>query len=278
MDQSQAAHQLGGEVALLRAERGASGEGDPLAPVHGAAIAVGGDERGVPGRLDVVGDLVEHEVPRDALPAGCTRGPVLRRLDAAWRDGELHRGRTLRTEPSLVDRAVRVALDLQQLRGAVALLPGVGDERATDRAVRTDAVQLLGSGDAQVLFDTRRLGDRDVEAEARSGHGARAGDAYLEEFPTCDSRQTNPPNNLTLAQVRANVKFQPVDIRRSPRSSASGLRRRSINRGSHETITPVAPAASCSPRIAAQPVLSAGIEISTQVSPSGSPTTRRPRL
>src|SRR6267143_958335 len=193
MDQSQGPHQLGGEVALLRAERGASGEGDPLAPVHSAAVAVGGDERGVPGGLHVVCDLVEHEVPRDALPAGRARGPVLRRFDTAWRDGELHRGRTLRTEPSLVDRAVRVALDLQQLRGPVALLPGVGDQRATDRAVRADAVELLGSRDPQVLLDPRRLRHRDVETETGGSDGARAGDAYLEEFPTCDSRQITPP-------------------------------------------------------------------------------------
>src|SRR5438552_5593074 len=203
MDQSQAAHQLGGEVALLRAERGASAEGDPLAPVHGAAIAVGGDERGVPGRLHVVCDLVEHEVPRDALPAGCTRGPVLRRLDAAWRDGELHRGRTLRTEASLVDRAVRVALDLQQLRGAVALLPRVGDQRATHRAVRADRSELLGSRDPQVLLDPRRLRHRDVETETRGSDGARSGDAYLEEFPTCDSRQIKPPERADATSGRS---------------------------------------------------------------------------
>src|SRR2546422_10639470 len=46
--QSQAPHQLGGEVALLRAERGASREGDAFGAVDGVAVAVRRDESRVP--------------------------------------------------------------------------------------------------------------------------------------------------------------------------------------------------------------------------------------
>src|SRR5947209_16722258 len=115
MYQSQAPHQLGGEVAFLRAERRASGEGDAFAAVDRVAIAVSGHERGVPGRFDVLRDLVEDEVPRDVLPRGRARGSVLGRFDPPRRNGQLHRGGALGTESSLVDGAVGVALDLKEL-------------------------------------------------------------------------------------------------------------------------------------------------------------------
>src|SRR5260370_40862667 len=125
MYQSQAAHQLGGEIALLRAERGSSGEGDALCPVDRVAVAVRGHKRRVARCLDVLGDLVQHEVPRDTLPAGRAGGTVLGRLDAARRDRTLHRSRAFRTQPALVDRAVGITLDLKQLDAAVGVLAGV---------------------------------------------------------------------------------------------------------------------------------------------------------
>src|SRR2546422_8540439 len=46
--QSQAPHQLGGEVALLGAERGASREGDAFGAVDSVAVAIRRDESRVP--------------------------------------------------------------------------------------------------------------------------------------------------------------------------------------------------------------------------------------
>src|SRR2546428_13440111 len=122
MYQSQAAHQLGGKVALLGAERGASGEGDALTPVDTVAVAVGGDESRVPRRFDVVGDFVEHEVPRDALPSGRPRGAVQRGPDSTRRGRALHGGGALRAQAARVDWAVGVASDVGELRLPVAAL------------------------------------------------------------------------------------------------------------------------------------------------------------
>src|SRR6266849_1262998 len=96
MYQSQATHQLGGEVAFLRAECGASREGDAFGAIDDIAVAVRGDERGVARRLDVLRDLVQDEVPRDALPAARAGCAVLRRLDPTRRGRQLHRRRALR--------------------------------------------------------------------------------------------------------------------------------------------------------------------------------------
>src|SRR5437868_6928190 len=49
MNQSQTAHQLGGEVTLLRAECSASREGDAFGAIDGVPVAVGGDEGRVAG-------------------------------------------------------------------------------------------------------------------------------------------------------------------------------------------------------------------------------------
>src|SRR5450759_3006636 len=74
MYQSQAAHQLGGEVAFLRAECGATREGDAFGAVDGVAVSVRGHEGGVARGLDVLGDLAHDEIPGHALPARRARG------------------------------------------------------------------------------------------------------------------------------------------------------------------------------------------------------------
>src|SRR5260370_39824952 len=103
MNQSQAAHQLGGEVALLRAECGASGEGDAFTPVDRVAVAVGGHEGRIPRRLYVLRDPVQHEIPGNALPAGSAGSAVLGRGDAPRRDRELHGGRAPGAHAARVD-------------------------------------------------------------------------------------------------------------------------------------------------------------------------------
>src|SRR5205814_2924323 len=103
--QAECAHHLRGEVTLFTREGGAASEGDALGSVDDVAIGVLRDERVVARRLDVLRDLVEHEVPWLLFPLRAARRSVHRLLDATRARRELHRARALRTEPSLVDRA-----------------------------------------------------------------------------------------------------------------------------------------------------------------------------
>src|SRR5258708_1928189 len=113
---------------------------------------------------------------------------------AARRDRQLHRRRAFRTQPALVDGAVGITLDLEELGAAIAVLPGVGDQRAADRAVGADRMHLLRARDPQGLLDLGGVGESDVEAKAgdRQGPGARHSD--FEETPTRDSRPTSHPH------------------------------------------------------------------------------------
>src|SRR6202022_1350647 len=77
---------------------------------------------------------------------------------AAGAGGELHFRGALRTEPSLVDWAVRIALDLQQLRLAVGIRFRIGDQRAADCAVGADGGRLFGVRDVEALLELSGLG------------------------------------------------------------------------------------------------------------------------
>ncbi len=108
--------------------------------------------------------------------------------DSTRRGRQLHRRRALRAEPALVDRAVRVALDLQQLHGAIGVLAGIRDQRAADCAVRADRMRFLGPRDAEVLLDLGRFGDSDVESKSRCREGRGTGNSNLQKIPACDGR------------------------------------------------------------------------------------------
>src|SRR6266550_879936 len=182
MYQSQATHQLGGEVAFLRAECGASREGDAFGAVDDVAVSVRGDERGITRTLHVLRDLPEGEVPRDGLPGVRSSRAILWRFDAARRGGQLHRRRTLRAEAAFVDWAVGVAFDLEELHRAIALLAGVGDERTADRAVGADRVRFLGARNPEGLLDLGGLGEGKLEAQARGDQGASPGNAEFQNL------------------------------------------------------------------------------------------------
>src|SRR5262249_53178640 len=119
-----------------------------------------------------------REVPGDALPLGRARLAVHRAVDPAPRHRELQRAGALRAEPALVDRAVRVALDLQQLRLTGTVLLGVRQQCAPDSAVGADGVGDGRAVDAQVQLDV--IGRCEIEAER--GDSDRASRAYLEEL------------------------------------------------------------------------------------------------
>src|SRR2546426_8312486 len=112
MDQAEAAHRLRREVTFLAAEGGAAGEGNPLRAVYRVAGCILCDKGGVARVFDSLGQLVEHVVPGDLLPLVGSGRAIEGVLDPARAGGELHRRRSLRTEPSLVDGAIRIALDL----------------------------------------------------------------------------------------------------------------------------------------------------------------------
>src|ERR1700694_2472185 len=144
-------------------------------------------------------------------------------------------------------------------------------------------MRLLGARDPKVQLDLGRFGVRDVEAETGGDQTAGSGSSDLQEFPPRDCRHY-PRASLKLTQGWTSVKFethagvQPVDISRSERSSGSGLRSRSMRRGSHRMTTPVTPEDSWSRSIAAHASRSGGAGMDTQVSPSGRPPTTRPPL
>src|SRR2546430_14127448 len=83
MYDAQAPHELRGEVPLLGRERGAPGERDPLGAVDGVSVRVLRNEAVIAGRLDVLCQFVEHEVPVLVFPLAAARRAVLRLFDSA---------------------------------------------------------------------------------------------------------------------------------------------------------------------------------------------------
>src|SRR2546422_8745725 len=112
MDQAEAAHRLSREVPFLAAKGGAAGEGNPLRAVDRIAGCILRNEAGVAGVFDALGQLGKHVVPGDLLPLVGSGRAIEGVFDPAGAGGELHRRRSLRTESSLVDGAIRIALDL----------------------------------------------------------------------------------------------------------------------------------------------------------------------
>src|SRR5207249_7568952 len=153
---------------------------------HRVSVAVLGDERVVARGLQVLRELVEHEVPRLLFPPRAARRAIEGFRDAPGARRELHRRRPFRAEAALVDRAVGVALDLQQLRLAVGSLLRVRDERAADRAVRAQRTDFLGARDAErelALFRKTQVEAERVGKRCECG-GTGAGGAELEELTT----------------------------------------------------------------------------------------------
>ena len=123
VDDAERAHQLGGEVALLGAERRPAGEGDALAAVDDVAVVVLRDERACRATsLIRRASLSSAESQEISLPLGARRARGRAGLGGAG----ARRRAASRSRPSgrasLVDRAVGIALDLQQLDLAVLVL------------------------------------------------------------------------------------------------------------------------------------------------------------
>src|SRR4029450_9497180 len=92
---------------------------------------------------------------------------------------DLPPGGALRAAPAFVARAVGIAFDLQELRVTLAVLLGVRDDRAPDRAVRTQRVHFLRGADPGGLLNLDGL--REVEAQRGRAQHARTGGAELHE-------------------------------------------------------------------------------------------------
>src|SRR5262249_28091896 len=125
------------------------------------------------------------------------------------RDRQLHRRRALRAEPALVDRAVGVALDLEELSVTFAVLLRVGNDRAPHRAVRTQRVHFLGPGDSEVLLNLYSL--RDVEAQGGGPLAPRTAGAVLHKVP-CFHRGLGrpPPTQAKAALLPPTITTQPT--------------------------------------------------------------------
>ena len=104
--------------------------------IQRAAFLIAHREVGVPRRLDALGDLVERPVEGLGLPFVGVGSPIEHGLHAVRVDGQEQRVRALGAERALVDRAARVALDVDELAGL-----GVDELAAADGAVGTEAVR-----------------------------------------------------------------------------------------------------------------------------------------
>src|SRR6202023_229851 len=106
-----------------------------------------------------------------------------------------------RAEPTFVDWAVRVAFDLQKLHRAIRFLARVCDQRAADRAVRTDGMCLCRSCDMQLLLDFGRASE--IEAQFGDDKHARGTDAReFEEFLTGHDRHRDSSDRAAKAEKR----------------------------------------------------------------------------
>src|SRR5206468_1906808 len=92
---------------------------DTLAAVHDAALIILFNKRLVTSLLDQAGNLVDRVIPRDVLPVIGTRPAHLRFQQATVVQDVLVERRTLRAERAAIDGVVRVALDVNHLRGYV---------------------------------------------------------------------------------------------------------------------------------------------------------------
>src|ERR1700687_4984522 len=142
MHQAEAAHHLGCEVPFFAAEGGAAGEGNPLRAVDDVARGVLRYEGGITRLFDPLRELAQHVVPGDLLPFVGTRRAIEGVFDTAGAGGELHRRRTLWAQPALVDGAVRVAFDLQELSTAVPVVGSKRHQRAADCTVGANGMRL----------------------------------------------------------------------------------------------------------------------------------------
>src|SRR5437660_4002806 len=174
---------------------------------------VRGDKCPVARRLDVLGHLVEDEVPGHLLPGGGARGLVQGPLHPPGGDGQIHRRRAFGAQPALVYGTVRVPFDLQQLRGSVGLSPRVRQEGASDGAVRADGVGLGRPGDAQRLAD--RVGLGEVEPKLRESERSGAHPRPLDEIST---RERGHSVTLPESRLVGNRELLSILLRYDPKS------------------------------------------------------------
>src|SRR4029079_11860987 len=97
-------------------------------------------------------------------------------------------------------RAVGIALDLQELGVALGVLPGVGNDRAADRAVRAERVDFLGAGNAQLALDGDGLGE--IEAQRGEPDSPAAGRSQLDEVATTQLLHVTPSSRSIRSASR----------------------------------------------------------------------------
>ncbi len=165
VDQPHGAHRLGYEVGVLVGHGGASHPADALAPIDCPALGVLLHERGVSRILELPGEPVHREVPGDIGPLRSARLTVFGALLEAGAHGELHLGGPLRAERPTVDRAVRIALHVDDgvHRVEAAASVHISDCPAPHRAVRTHRLEFPCVGDLELVGG--RVGGLQVEAQ-----------------------------------------------------------------------------------------------------------------
>ena len=164
-------------------------------PVDRRPILVPGDEILVPVLLHQRRDAVEREIPGDLLERACAGGAIFGDLEAVRRMHDVEQRRPLRAERAAVDRMVRVALDMDDVRDRVLgpVAEPVDQDAAGDRAIGAGVARLGGGGE---LERPHRRGERlacAAEAQSSQARGGKAGPGDLDEASTAKLHGSSSP-------------------------------------------------------------------------------------
>ena len=145
---AQRVEQFAEHVVFFTGKCGAAERGDAKRVVHTLPIFFT-NERLLARLFDKVRDPIHRPIERTVFPTAAVRSPVLHGCPTPVVDREPETCRTFWTEVSAVDRAVGVALDVDDLPAL-----GIDVGPAPDRAIRADAVGADGPADAGVFIES----------------------------------------------------------------------------------------------------------------------------
>src|SRR5579859_7146510 len=151
MDDTQASHGFYNEVVKFVGVRAAAGKGNRLTAIDRVAFGVLLDKRSIASLLHFCRDFIQRLIPGNIFPLRSARAAYLRLDDAAVIQNVLLKGGTLGAERAAVDGMVRIAFNVNHLRGNVLrpVADRVYDDAAADRAIGTCRAGLACSCDFQ---------------------------------------------------------------------------------------------------------------------------------
>ena len=161
------------KVDLVRVGAAAD-ERQVLQSIHRPAGGVFFLESGVACVLDAARHATDGFVPRDGLPGARARSTIERFGEPAVVVDVLFERDALRAERSSVDRAVRIAFDVNDARLHVlsGIAKGVDDDAAADGTIGANALRLCRARDLELAGAERRGTQIKAECRRRKSGGA----------------------------------------------------------------------------------------------------------